>query len=273
MSNLALRVLTAVVAIPIVLGAVWLGGWVFGGVVALAAVLAQLEVAHMAEARGEIQTHRWLGGALGALAAVWPLVPYAVEVLVVGVLVLLVAELRRAALRPLENVAVTAFTLVYPAGLFGFLVALRDGPADDTLGFWLTASVFLMVWAADSFAYFTGKTWSSFGRTHPLFPRVSPKKTWEGSLGGFLGAVAMIAALKTFVLPQLSWVDVAVLGVISGALSQLGDLVESLFKRAAGVKDSAGYLPGHGGLMDRFDALLVAAPLVYLYLHHVTQVF
>ncbi|MEL6612527.1 MAG: phosphatidate cytidylyltransferase [Bacteroidota bacterium] len=273
MSNLTLRVLTALVAAPLVLGAVWLGGWVFGAVTVVAAVLAQLEVMQMAEARGEVQPNRWLGGALGALAAAWPLVPYATDVLVVGLLVLLVAELKRRTVRPLENVAVTSFSVFYPAGLFGFLVALREGPDDPVLGFWLAASVFLMVWAADSLAYFTGKTWSSFAKTHPLFPRVSPKKTWEGSLGGFLGAVAAIAILKTWAVPVLSWLDVAVLGFIAGALSQLGDLAESLFKRAAGVKDSAGYLPGHGGLMDRFDALLVAAPLIYLYLDHVAQVF
>ncbi|MEM6782990.1 MAG: phosphatidate cytidylyltransferase [Bacteroidota bacterium] len=273
MSNLTLRVLTALVAAPLVLGAVWLGGWVFGVLTVVAAVLAQQEVMHMAEVRGEVEPNRWLGCTLGALAAVWPLVPYAIDLLVVGLLVLLVAELARRRVRPLENVAVTAFTVYYPATLFGYLVALREGPDDPLLGFWLAAGVFAMVWTADSFAYFTGKTWSSFAKTHPLFPRVSPKKTWEGSLGGFLGAVVSIALLKTWAVPDLSWLDVAALGLIAGAISQLGDLVESLFKRAAGVKDSAGYLPGHGGLMDRFDALLVATPLIYYYLLHVAQVF
>ena len=126
-------------------------------------------------------------------------------------------------------------------------------------------TLIVLIWVADTAAYYTGK---SMGRHH-LAPTISPKKTWEGSIGGVLGAFLAAAAVKLFVLEFLGWLDVGALALIGGAWSQVGDLVESTFKRAAGVKDSASILPGHGGILDRFDSLIVAAPLYYLYLSYV----
>src|SRR5690606_27484613 len=128
---------------------------------------------------------------------------------------------------------------------------------DPLDGFWLTAAVMVSVWGADTFAYAAGRL---FGR-HPLFPRVSPKKTWEGAAGGLLGAFAVIAGFKLAVLGVLGWGDVAALALCAGVAGPLGDLAESLFKRAAGVKDSGNWIPGHGGMLDRIDAACVAVPL------------
>jgi phosphatidate cytidylyltransferase len=136
---------------------------------------------------------------------------------------------------------------------------------DDLTGFRFTLLVLAMVWLTDTFAYYVGK---SVGR-HPLMPRVSPKKTWEGFIGGCLGAIVAVISLKIWMLPMLSWLDVLVLSFIGGVISPLGDLAESRIKRSMQVKDSGGLLPGHGGVLDRFDAMLVTAPLVYLYLTHV----
>jgi phosphatidate cytidylyltransferase len=119
--------------------------------------------------------------------------------------------------------------------------------------------LFLLVWGCDSFAYYTGKT---LGR-HKLAPRVSPNKTWEGTLGGFVGGTLIGAAAGTWwVFPELGPLRGALVGALATSAGQLGDLVESLWKRGAGVKDSGTFLPGHGGFYDRIDSLLFAAPVL-----------
>ncbi|MDX1741775.1 MAG: CDP-archaeol synthase, partial [Rhodothermales bacterium] len=144
--------------------------------------------------------------------------------------------------------------------------------ADAVLGsgeaFWLTITVFALVWASDTTAYYVGK---AIGR-HPLAPSISPKKTWEGSIGGAIGSVVVALILWKMDLVSLRWFDFVVLGLICGSLAQLGDLAESRLKRVAGVKDSGTILPGHGGLLDRLDAMIVAVPLAYMYLAFVAGV-
>ena len=119
----------------------------------------------------------------------------------------------------------------------------------------------------DSAAFFGG---SALGK-HKLFPRVSPNKSWEGAVFGFLFAVISIILLKPVILNFLSWTDIIVLGIIIGTVGQIGDLVESLIKRDAGVKDSSGLIPGHGGIFDRFDSILFTAPVILLYLKYFLQ--
>lgn len=104
---------------------------------------------------------------------------------------------------------------------------------------------------------------------HPLFPRVSPKKTWEGAIWGFLGAVGSMSAAKLLVLTYLTWEHALVMGVLIGTLGQIGDLVESLLKRDADIKDSSTLIPGHGGVFDRFDSFIYVSPALFLYLDFV----
>ena len=119
--------------------------------------------------------------------------------------------------------------------------------------------IFLVIWANDAAAYAVGRL---IGKT-PLFPRISPKKTWEGSIGGAVGAL-IVAGLIPYVFPndfgEYVWYGVAVVAILFGSL---GDLVESMFKRSLNVKDSGNLLPGHGGILDRFDALFFAVPFIY----------
>jgi phosphatidate cytidylyltransferase len=125
--------------------------------------------------------------------------------------------------------------------------------------------LFLIVWSCDSFAYYVGK---NFGR-RKLAPVVSPKKTWEGTLGGLAGATLVGAAAATWwVLPELGTARGALAGALASSAGQVGDLVESLWKRGAGVKDSGFFLPGHGGFYDRIDSLLFAAPVLALFVGH-----
>ncbi len=99
-----------------------------------------------------------------------------------------------------------------------------------------------------------------------MFPRVSPKKSWEGAVAGFLFSVLFMIAARALIIDFLPLSDAIMIGLISGIFGQAGDLIESLLKRDAGVKDSSSIIPGHGGIFDRFDSLLFTAPLVYLYL-------
>jgi phosphatidate cytidylyltransferase len=267
MSNLLQRVLVGVVAIPLALGAAWLGGWVWACAVAAAALIAQYELYGLAGRAGASPILA-LGLPLGALAAVRALVPWAGPVLAAGIVLVVVAPLFRRSATPLMDAAVTLFGVAYPALLLGFAVDIRETGLPITippLGFRMVAAVMLCIWGADCLAYAAGR---AAGR-HPLMPRVSPNKTWEGSAGGLLGAVLIAAACKATFLPEWSWLDVAAIGAICGAASQLGDLAESLYKRSAGVKDSGTWIPGHGGALDRLDAAAVAVPLSALYLGHV----
>ena len=268
MSNATLRILTALVGVPAVLGLAYLGGWPFAGLVLVAALLAQWELYGLME-QGGLRPYKAPGLVLGAcalLAAAWP---PALAVSVLGaVLLLAYSPLDRQEAQPLPTLAATFFGAIYPSALFGFVLALRQarGPAvDDFGGFALTLALLLLIWTTDTFAYFVGK---SLGR-HPLFPAVSPKKTWEGSIGGAIGALLVAVVLKLTVVPFLPWGHLLVVALICGIVSQLGDLAESKMKRSVAAKDSGNLLPGHGGLLDRFDALLLAAPLVYLYLAYV----
>jgi phosphatidate cytidylyltransferase len=118
--------------------------------------------------------------------------------------------------------------------------------------------LFLIVWGCDSFAYYTGR---AFGR-HKLAPRVSPNKTWEGTLGGLAGATLIGAAGGLWLLPALGPAWGAAAGALASSAGQVGDLVESLWKRGAGIKDSGTFLPGHGGFYDRIDSLLFAGPVL-----------
>jgi len=128
----------------------------------------------------------------------------------------------------------------------------------------LIISVFITLWVTDSAAYFLG---SAFGK-HKLFPRVSPNKSWEGAIAGFVFAMIAMVVLQTFLLTFLQLSDAIVLGIIVGLFGQIGDLIESLLKRDAGVKDSSNIIPGHGGIFDRFDSLIFSSPFIFIYISY-----
>jgi phosphatidate cytidylyltransferase len=139
------------------------------------------------------------------------------------------------------------------------LLVLHDHRGSDGRYVFLLAGA--VTWANDTMAYFGGK---SFGR-HKMYPAVSPNKTWEGSVSGMLGSVVGALLVRAILKPDAALVPVIVFALVGGALGQAGDLVESLFKRAYGVKDSANLLPGHGGLLDRVDAFLFVGPIAFFW--------
>ncbi len=156
--------------------------------------------------------------------------------------------------------AATVAGIVYAGFLTTFLAKLKlidPHHVGDTV-----VIVLLVAWVADTGGYFAGR----FLGKAKLYEAVSPKKTWAGAYGGLAGSVLGVAVLKIAFADWLSWMDVFLIAIPGGILGQMGDLAESLIKRAVGVKDSGALLPGHGGILDRIDAVLFIAPYVYTYL-------
>ncbi len=181
-------------------------------------------------------------------------------------IVLFLYELFRNKSSVILNVGATLLGIFY-LGLFSSsILMIREYFSELEMfyseGGYIVISIMVSIWVCDSAAFFIG---SAFGK-HKLFPRVSPNKSWEGAIAGFVFSVITMIAAKALVLDSISLNSAIIIGVIIGVIGQLGDLVESLIKRDAGVKDSSGIIPGHGGIFDRFDSLLLTAPVVYLYL-------
>lgn len=174
-------------------------------------------------------------------------------------LMVMIIELFRKAANPFGNIAWTILSVIYIALPFALLIHFfGKDPAGWQERSGTILGFFTILWLNDTGAYFVG----SVAGKHKLFERISPKKTWEGSAGGFI--IALLTAWGiSFLFTQfglLQWLSIALVIVVFGTL---GDLVESMFKRSIGIKDSGDILPGHGGLLDRFDAVLVASPFVF----------
>ncbi|MBT8335067.1 MAG: phosphatidate cytidylyltransferase [Gemmatimonadetes bacterium] len=276
------RLAVAVVGIPVVLGALHVGGWVLGVLVALAAALGAHEFFSLARARG---AHPFVVPGMVASSAVvlaavaQPRVDVVGAWAAVGLVVLALVLLGASVWRrwpegtPLDDVGATVLGVLYTGGALAFVPLLRGlpealgGSADGLIGASFVLLPLLTTWAGDSAAYFVG---SAIGR-RKLAPHASPGKSIEGAIAGLVGSVVaavVVLAWAEGALPGVapSAAVAAGLGVTLGVAAQIGDLAESVLKRQAGVKDSGKILPGHGGVLDRLDALLFAFPLAYLLL-------
>jgi len=188
------------------------------------------------------------------------------SILIVSILLLMTWEMFRKKPHVMENIAITLFGGVFIGIAISFFILLQQlgySGQGGHLGGYAVLTVFIGVWTCDTLAYFVG---SAIGK-HKIFPRVSPNKSWEGSIAGLVGSfIALVLIVKAGWLPGLDYVDALFLGLITGVAGQVGDFAESLVKRDVGVKDSSNLLPGHGGAWDRLDSILFAAPLSYLYM-------
>jgi len=268
-SNTATRVIVSLVAIPLIVIASYLGSYYFFIFVLAIGLISYYEFSGMIK-KSIANTNLWLG--LLAVCVIianqfYQTVDF-IPLLFILILLLLMIELFRNNGSVVKNLGATFLGILY-IGLFSSaLIAIREIYLDiDDLynrGGYIIISMLATIWICDSAAFFGG---TALGK-HKLFPRMSPNKSWEGALFGFIFAIFTMLLAKLVVLDFLSWINVIVLGIIIGIIGQLGDLVESSIKRDAGVKDSSSIIPGHGGIFDRFDSLLFSAPAIWLYLKY-----
>lgn len=262
-SNLLSRVLTAAVLVPvIVLLIFWkrYEGW--WALVFLASAVGAYELIHMSVPDAKVPDY--VVGILAALSlgsaisicphpAAMPLVGAAAVMTLMLYVMFWPRDMAKAGWR----VAGFALCLAYAGFLFPFVALLKRLPHGSA---WVML-LCTVTWLGDTGAYFVGR----FLGRHKLYPAVSPKKTWEGALGGMAASIAAGVFARCFYMPELSWLDVFFLTIPASMLGQAGDFCESLLKRSFGVKDSGQILPGHGGILDRVDALVFISPYLYFY--------
>lgn len=273
-SELARRVAFAVVAIPLSIAVIWFGGLPLALLLALIAGLGAWELYRIAEAGGT-RPFTAVGVALSAAIPllVWAVyaeqlrrVPISAATLVVLALLAASIWLRGVDGRPLAAVAITIFGVFYTGVMLSFGYALRYYPyaIGRAAGAAVVVLPLLLTWASDTGAYFVGR---AFGR-RKLIPSVSPGKTVAGAVGAVVTTAVVSLLYARFALrpaAQLALTPWGALlfGVAISVVAQVGDLVESLLKREAGVKDSSHIIPGHGGVLDRFDSLFFVLPVAY----------
>jgi len=268
LSNLAIRVLVAIVGIPLILLVTYYGKLPFLIFVSIISVLATYEYYELVKRKKS--SPLVLIGVISILFIdlifYFGKIQYLTMFLILIVLLTGLIELFRKPMSfewsAISNLAITLFPIFYIGLSLGTLIGLREmkGLNYFKAGVFVI-SIFAIIWICDTAAYFVGR---SLGK-RKLYERVSPKKTVEGFIGGLIFAFLSSLLARYLVLDFLTEFDSAVIAVIVGIFGQLGDLVESLMKRDAGVKDSSSIIPGHGGVFDRFDSLIYVAPLVYLY--------
>lgn len=275
LKNFLIRTASGAVLLAVVLGAILWSKWSFG-VLMLAIIIGGLREFYRMASKAGYQPQKFVGYATGAAIFIFAfsvmgslmgeekdlftlaviLVPYVIMLIPM----MFICELYRKSQTPIANIGSTLMGVIYialPISLFVFIpILLGEGEWKP-----LAALFYIfIIWANDVFAYLFGIT---LGK-HRLFERISPKKSWEGFIGGLLGAMAM-GYLASVVMDgnHIEWIGLALIAAISGVF---GDLVESLFKRSVDIKDSGHILPGHGGWLDRFDALILSIPFVFVYL-------
>ena len=276
MKNLVIRGISGIGLIVVVFGAILWSQWSLGALLLVMLVGGVLELYRLIEKQG-LQPQRGLGmiACVVLFALNFALVSDDIQILygsskyfapvlaffALIIPLMFICELYRKQANPAANIATTILPLFYvalPLSLLLYFPVLGG----DTWSWnpWVLIAYIAIVWSNDVFAYLFG---IAFGR-HRLFERLSPKKSWEGFFGGLVGAV-VAGWVAAHLLEHNAWMWCG-LAVVTVVTAVLGDLVESMFKRAAEVKDSGALIPGHGGVLDRFDAMLLSAPFVFVYM-------
>ncbi len=261
--ELAKRILSALVAAPVFLYATWLGGWYFTVGLMLVTIVIQVEIIGMLS-KQELRTRKVMSILLGIPIVLMAVIPGTAWMIFLAVLILvMVTEIFRNHDEGWNHLLTTILVGVMIPALVSGLIVLRNF-GDDQVGFYLTLTLLLMVWSNDTLAFFGGKTMGK----HKLAPKISPAKTIEGFVWGFFGGFLALGLCIYFISDYPLSVGTAIpFAVITGLLGPAGDLSESKLKRASGIKDSSGLMPGHGGLYDRFDAILYSAPAAAIYFY------
>lgn len=265
MKNLVIRAISGAVLVLIMVLAIWQSSYWFGALFLVVMGLSLWEFYKLTDQIEGVSVDKWMamaGGVLlfaiafmvafmGRKATLFGIYPLCVSVI-------MAFELFRNKSNPILNLSATVLGHLYVAVPFS-LFCLIEGASEHSK--YLILAFFVIIWASDTGAYLVGRF---FGR-HKMFERISPKKTWEGFFGGLLFAVAagyIFHRLELIETLEVGfWVAMSICVFVFGVL---GDLVESMFKRSLGVKDSGNLIPGHGGFLDRFDSALLACPILYV---------
>lgn len=271
MSNFWTRAITGSVFVVVLISSAIFSKLLLAGLFLLFTVVGTYEYFNCVDRKKSISVNR-IGGYTLSITSFFLViaVPYFdlplvfISLLIPLVSILFVLELFRLKENGFANILHTIMPTIYvaiPFALFVFSNEMVQQTYPGSHAAEFTLMFFFVLWANDTGAYLTGR---SLGRTK-LFPKVSPNKTWEGSIGGAVLAiiVAYSCGAQFTLLPQTAWIVIALIIVVFGSL---GDLVESMLKRSYGIKDSGKFLPGHGGVLDRFDGLLIASPVVFTFL-------
>jgi phosphatidate cytidylyltransferase len=265
------RIITAIIGIPLVILAIWWGGIPFFILMAGVTFLAVREFFSLT-AHGRYDSYPVIGTICGMLLFISIFLNNTMLAQITGnqgtsvILTLLMAPvfiaemLRKNTDRAIERLSITFFGAFFVPWALAHLILIRNLPSS---GMNYLFFLFITIWTLDTGAYFFG---TRFGR-RKLAETISPRKTVEGAVGGIITGAAVAMLLRFLLLRNnLTLAESALLGVAIAIVAQFSDLVESIFKRDVGVKDSAALLPGHGGMLDRFDSFLFTAPLLYYYL-------
>jgi phosphatidate cytidylyltransferase len=267
MSNLQQRVIAAVIAVPFLIFCIVFSDWTFFGLFAVIAILAQLEFYKLLGLDGD-EPLTYYGTLCGfVLVSVTFLIEKGIlpesNYYVLSPLMALIFFIKLYKVqdeKPFKNIAYTFLGVIYVALPFALIIILAFLNSPE-FSWQRPLGCLFLLWASDTGAYFAG---TKFGKTK-LFERVSPKKSWEGSVGGFLASMLVSFILSKYFLDlkDWQWFGCGAIIVVAGTY---GDLVESLFKRSIKIKDSASTIPGHGGFLDRFDGLLLSIPFIITFL-------
>lgn len=291
MNELSKRISVAALGIPLAAILVWAGGLAFFTVIAFISAGALNEFYNLCEKKG-YHPVKTLGYILGTAFQILFYIFYSngdvknlFILFIAAPPLILLSALGTQVFRDKENslasalstaggvfyihfLLISLFAIREFSSLFGtftqftsFIAGTNTAPPNESLtGMYYVMIIFLSIWACDSGAYFAGR---AFGK-HKMCERVSPKKTWEGAVSGGILAIAAFVGLSAWLMPQMPIFITVINGIIIAFAGQLGDLAESQLKRDAKIKDSSNLLPGHGGLLDRFDSILFAAPLIFI---------
>ena len=283
MKNFLIRTASGAVMLIVVLGAMLLSKWSFMALMSVIAIGGMWEFYRFSQKAG-YEPMKALGIFTGvvmlcaglALSMFFDsansgnalvLLVASIAALVLIVPLMFICELYRKSATPIANIATSLLGALYVALPMALLIVIPMLLGGGEWNPWIMILYIFIIWANDVFAYLFGIT---LGR-HRLFERISPKKSWEGFFGGLLGAMAMGWVAATILGASVPmWIGLALVAAISGVF---GDLVESLMKRSVDIKDSGNIIPGHGGWLDRFDALILSAPFVFIYACIYTFVF
>ncbi len=263
LSNLQLRLITAAIGLPLLVGAILVGGWLFALTAGAVALLAGLEFGHgwlFPRMRiADVLPQLMLFAAPGVMAAgTYADVRFIAAGVLLGGLAAVAGYTPTNLFGPRKPWRVLSWAVVYIGVLVSMFVLLRDAENGRN---WFLIGV-LSTFAVDTGAYAAGR---AIGR-HKLAPRISPRKTWEGAVGGTVAGIAAFLGLNALFETGESLLTMLPFAIVLPVLAQAGDLFESGMKRRMGVKDASGLLPGHGGFLDRLDSLVFVLPALYVFL-------